>query len=88
MKSVAKPGPSSDILSQRYAPRWYCQSVEYDGANRPVKEYSGAKVQELQAYQSNQSFVTYSYSKRGGLKQIGSSYGDLVGNLVSDADGP
>jgi YD repeat-containing protein len=44
-------------------------------------------VQELQAYQSNQSFVTYSYRKRGGLKQIGSSYGDLVGNLVRDADG-
>jgi YD repeat-containing protein len=61
--------------------------VEYDGADHPLKETTGVKVQELLDYQTSQSFVSYSYSKRGGLKQVGSSYGALVGNLVRDADG-
>jgi RHS repeat-associated protein len=85
-RRMAKPGVTTATLSDRYAPRWYAQASSYDGAGRPVRESTGARVAELQG-QSFESAVSTSYSRRGVMKAIGSTYGALVAGRVLDANG-
>jgi YD repeat-containing protein len=35
------------IISTRYAPRWYHKHIDYDAADRPVKETTGARSTEF-----------------------------------------
>ncbi len=85
-RRVALPGTPSDLLSERYAARWYTQTATFDGADRPTSQSTGAQVAELLG-QNQQSFVTTDYTKRGTVKHVGSSYGDLVAHVYHDADG-
>ncbi len=82
---IANPSPT-DTLSSRYAPTWYVRSVSYDAADRPVTESTGANRTDLLGA-NGQSAVTTSYSKRGAVESVGSSYGPLVTRVARDADG-
>jgi RHS repeat-associated protein len=89
-RQMGKPGTPSDLLSERYAPRWYVQTAAFDAADRPVLESTGAKVPELLGSAlgtGDKSLVATSYSKRGSVKQVNSSYGMLVTRITHDADG-
>jgi RHS repeat-associated protein len=83
---VAKPGPASDAMASRYAPRWYITTTAYDGADRPVSGSSGVTTAELLGTDGTSS-VTTAYSRRGAPIQNGSSYGLLVQSVRYDADG-
>lgn len=85
-RKMGKPGSSSDTLSERYAPRWYVQTVMFDAADRPVLESTGAKVTALLGG-DDKSRVATTYSARGTVKHVSSSYGTLVASIVHDADG-
>jgi RHS repeat-associated protein len=79
------PGTSIDLLVSRYAPTWYTQTTSYDGADRPVQDSTGATVV---VPAGGQSYVTTTYSKRGTVATVGSSYGPLlVTGVTRDADG-
>jgi len=65
------------------AGRWYNRRAAYDGADRPVHESTGAAV--LEPGQTSQIDTTY--TKRGKVWQVGSSYGMLVHHVQRDADG-
>jgi len=89
-RQMGKPGVPSNVLSTRYAERWYVQTAAFDAADRPVLESTGAKVPELLGTYlttSGKSLVATSYSGRGSVKQVTSSYGVLVASVVHDADG-
>jgi RHS repeat-associated protein len=86
-KRVAKPEAPAASLALRYAPRWYTQTVTFDEADRPIAETTGAKVQELLGA-GGQSSVTTEYSKRDTVKKVTSSYGELIGSITREADGP
>jgi RHS repeat-associated protein len=89
-RKMGKPGTPSDTLADRYAPRWYVQTVAFDAADRPVLESTGAKVPELLGSAIggvDKSLVATSYTKRGAVKQVSSSYGMLVSSITHDADG-
>ncbi len=92
-RRIAKPGVPDDNPANRYAPRWYTQTAEYDGADRPVKQSTGAEspkdvVAELLGA-GGQSFVTTDYTKRGTVRTVGSSYSPdpIVASVTRDADG-
>ncbi len=83
---VAKPnGATPDSLTS-YAPRWYIQERTFDAADRTVLLSTGATVsQNLGA--GGLSTSTASYSRRGRLVSVGSSYGALVSSRTFAADG-
>ncbi|HQP34158.1 MAG TPA: SpvB/TcaC N-terminal domain-containing protein, partial [Polyangiaceae bacterium] len=58
--------------------RWYCKATAYDGANRPVLEQTGTDPP---------TEVITSYTRRGAVGSIGSTYGALVERVRRDADG-
>ena len=87
---IAKPGTPSDLLAQRYTPRWYEKSMLFDAADREVVATTGATSAELQGVVETQSgsttAVTIEYSRRGTVKSAGGSYGVLVAAIDRDAD--
>ncbi len=85
-RQMGKPGTPADFLADRYAPRWYVQVAEFDSADRPIKESTGAKVAEMMGG-DGKSIVETAYSKRGSVKWVGGSYGTLVQSVAHDADG-
>ncbi len=85
-RRIAKPGVPDDDFGTRYAPRWYTQVATFDGADWPASQSTGAQVAELLGA-NNESVVTTDYTKRGTVKHVGSSYGDLVSHVYHDADG-
>jgi RHS repeat-associated protein len=85
-RRVANPGTPDDALASRYAPRWYTEVATFDGADRPLSQSTGAHVTELLGA-NQESLVTTDYTKRGTVRDVGSSYGDLVTHVYHDADG-
>ncbi|HWL86721.1 MAG TPA: hypothetical protein VNO21_13015, partial [Polyangiaceae bacterium] len=85
-RQVVKPGPPSDSLENRYAPRWYTVATSYDGADRSTQASTGAKVAELLGA-DGASVVTTAYTARGAVQTVGGSYGTLVSGVTHDADG-
>ncbi|MBK7401598.1 MAG: hypothetical protein IPJ34_36440, partial [Myxococcales bacterium] len=90
-RQMAKPGVPSDVVAARYTPTWYVQTAKFDGADRPVEEGTGVyslrtKVPQLLGG-DGKSNVTTSYTKRGSVLAVGSSYGALVNGVTHDADG-
>jgi len=65
------------------AGRWYNRRAAYDGADRPIHETTGAAV--LDPGQTSQ--VNTTYTKRGKVWHVDSSYGMLVHHVQRDADG-
>jgi YD repeat-containing protein len=56
--------------------RWYNRRAAYDGADRPTVETTGVGTS-----------VTTTYTRRGAVDQVTSSYGLLVDHVTRDADG-
>ena len=86
------------LLSERYAPRVYSRSMQFDAADREVEASTGVAelrndfgspglplVPEL-LNSEGASVTTTSYSRRGAVKAAGSSYGSLVEKITRTAD--
>jgi RHS repeat-associated protein len=101
-RRMAGPGQSASAIADRYAPRWYIRKVDFDGADRPIHESSGAAVSGLlgaavpdlheghdpaSSVSANKSVLTTEYSSRGTVKRVAGSYGELVGRVNRSADG-
>jgi RHS repeat-associated protein len=84
-RTIAKPGAPSVSVSARFAARWYVQTASFDAAGRIVDASTGARSPELSS--GGASSVHTDYTKRGTVRKVGSSYGDLVANITRDADG-
>jgi len=69
---MARPGPSSDTLADRYAPRWYVRTTSFDAADRPILESSGARVSELLGGDGRSSVAT-TYTTRGSVRKVDGS---------------
>ncbi len=67
-----------------WAPRWYGRTAQYDAADRPVRESTGASVDLPQGASSE---VITHYSHRGTVDRVDSSYGLLVDHVRREADG-
>lgn len=83
---VAKPGPASDALADRYAPRWYLTETQLDALGRSRQASTGVTTPELLGA-DDKSAITAQYSERGALLERGSSYGLLAHQIRLDADG-
>jgi RHS repeat-associated protein len=83
---MQKPGKPPPELSQRYAPRWYVTTQTLDAADRTTLATTGMTVPELRGDDAT-SELRYSYSKRGAVKRIESSYGLLLDSMVHRPDG-
>ncbi len=83
---IAKTGVPTSALSTRYAARWYAKSVTYDNADRIVSETTGGRSTSLMGA-GGASRVDLSYTGRGTLREVNSSYGLLANGLVHAADG-
>ncbi len=81
------PGIPSAALATRYASHWFERSTSYDGADRPTIESTAADAAGL-TDSSGDSVVTTTYSQRGTVSSVGSSYGALVTGIIRAADGP
>jgi len=87
---IAKPGTPDNAIGTRYADRWYVRATMFDGADRELAATTGASVAELQGTIPDAlgtSVVRTSYTKRGTVKHVKGSYGDLVTKIERTADG-
>ncbi len=84
-RRMAKPGAPDAALATRYASHWFKQEAGLDLGDRLRKRTTGLEQVELTG--GGPSFETMTYSARGALRQIGSSYGDLVSQLGYSASG-
>jgi len=85
-RKLAKPGVPSDALASRYAPSWYVVVAKFDGSDRATEESTGASASDLMGGDGTSRVLT-SYTKRGTVKEVGSTYGSIVARVVHDADG-
>jgi YD repeat-containing protein len=84
-RRIAKPGVPLASLASRYAPRWYVKKTTYDGADRVLTASTGNPLPALNGADGT-SRLLLSYTRRGILKKIDSSYGVLVSKQVLAAD--
>ena len=89
---VARISPS--LLSQRYGQRFYSRDFKFDAADRELSATTGSSVPQLQGTANASmpsgaatSAVVTEYSKRGTVKAVHSTYGDLVTSITRSADG-
>lgn len=86
-RQVSYVGAPQATVAGRYVNRWYQKDFTYDAADRQVEATTGlAPNSELRATAGGSS-VSSAYTKRGTLKSITSSYGDLVKSIKRTADG-
>jgi RHS repeat-associated protein len=98
---IAKPGPVEETLDERYTGRCYRKDFDYDAADRPLEETTGAQQLMGAVGESGvpESAVSYEYSRRGSIAKVKSSYGgpdpaqagqgsssNLVSEIVRTAD--
>lgn len=80
-----------NALTDRYGGRWYYREFLYDAADRELSATTGSTVAQLQGTAATPggptSAVTTSYSARGTVKQVGSTYDALVSSVTRTADG-
>jgi RHS repeat-associated protein len=85
-RRIANPGPPAAALMQRYSPHWYAARADFDLGDRIMRRSTGIDVPDLFGTDgASQEF--YSYTDRGVIKNISSSYGSLVNAVNLDADG-
>jgi YD repeat-containing protein len=83
---IARPGGATPDDPSTFAPRWYLQDRTFDAADRPVDGTTGATTPELLGA-GGASRTTTTYTRRGVMSGIGSSYGALVASTRYAADG-
>jgi len=88
-RQVARPGAPELEPDSHFAAEWYVREVVFDAADRPVRESTGAEVSDLLGMgdTGEQSVIETTYSKRGTIKKVGGSYGELIVSISRDADG-
>jgi RHS repeat-associated protein len=79
-------------IGSRYTTKWFHKKQRYDAADRAILQTTGATSPELQSTDptlpsDETSAVTTEYTKRGTIKNVGSSYGTLVSSVDRTADG-
>ncbi|HYQ45101.1 MAG TPA: SpvB/TcaC N-terminal domain-containing protein [Polyangiaceae bacterium] len=82
--------PASGYFAQRFGKRAYYRDFKFDAANREISATTGSTVAELEGTANadgKKSAVMTDYSKRGTIKKIRSTYGDLVTDITRAADG-
>jgi YD repeat-containing protein len=82
-RQIAKPGSAGDAVS--YAPHWFTSRLDYDLGDRLTRRTTGADVPDL--LMGGSSEERYSYSARGQISGIDSSYGAIVKSAVYNPDG-
>ncbi|HMA97768.1 MAG TPA: toxin TcdB middle/N-terminal domain-containing protein [Polyangiaceae bacterium] len=85
-RRIAKPGNASPMVSERYTPRWYVKQATFDIANRPRRVTTGAPLLALFGSDGT-SEQRITYTRRGLVRNIGSSYGTLLAQETRDARG-
>ncbi len=85
-RQIARPVDAAPSLVERYAPKYTSSRLSYDGADRLVRQTTGADVPALVGADGT-SAVSFEYSARGMVRKIGSSYGVLLDAQTVDADG-
>jgi RHS repeat-associated protein len=85
-RRVARPNATGATAADRYAPRWYVKQFSFDLNGRPTRATTGAPLLSLLGNDGT-SELQMSYTKRGLVASIGSSYGTLIGSAVRDARG-
>ncbi len=82
---IQKPGTTSTLVD-RYAARWYIKKAAFDAADRVTTAGTGVTTPELLGADGT-SELRFSYTKRGLVRQVGSSYGVLYAGGVTLGDG-
>jgi RHS repeat-associated protein len=85
-RRVARPGNSDPVVTNRYAPRWYVKQSAFDIADRPRRVSTGAPLLALFGTDGT-SEQRISYTRRGQVRSVGSSYGNLLARQLRDARG-
>lgn len=86
-RKVSYPGAQNyPTFASRLVNRWYHKDFHYDAADRSVEETTGVASPELKATDGTSS-VKPKYTKRGTIKSVGSSYGELVKKITRTAEG-
>jgi RHS repeat-associated protein len=83
-KAIANPDPMVISTTTRYQLPWFTKHIAYDSMDRVVEETTGASAPELLG---SNSWIENTYSGRGALSQVSSSYGELVAGIRRSADG-
>lgn len=86
-RKVSYVGAPQTTVAARYVDRWYSKSFEYDAADRPVDETTGVATDSVLRASNGESSVKTSYTARGTLDKVDSSYGLLVSGIKRSADG-
>ena len=74
-------------FASRLVNHWYQKKFYYDAADRSVEETTGVASTELKASDGVSSSVKPEYTKRGTIRRVGSSYGQLVKKITRTAEG-
>lgn len=83
-RRIVRPGVADAALASRYADDWYERSFDYDLGNRLEAQTTGLGP----AFQiPTGSWESYTYSLRGTIYAIGSSYGQLISSIKLNAAG-
>ena len=83
---LGRPGGSFPDDPTTYAPRWYIQERVLDAADRTTQLSTGATTTELLGA-SGKSEVSSTFSRRGVVSSVSSSYGVLTASQKFAADG-
>ena len=80
-----------NALTSRYGAHWYYRDFQYDAADREVLATTGSSVAQLQGSAlvtgGPTSAIATTYSHRGTVKNVDSTYGELVTSITRTADG-
>jgi RHS repeat-associated protein len=88
-KQLARPqagDAQGQVDAALYASTWYTKTRQYDGADRETATSTGARVAELLGAGAK-SEVSTTYTRRGTVGQVNSTYGTLISSVKRDADG-
>jgi RHS repeat-associated protein len=85
-RRIVKPGTPSATLSSRYAERWYVSTLKYDAADRITTETLGNPLAAMNGPDGTSRVLT-SYTRRGVVRTVDSSYGVLLAKRTFAADG-
>jgi RHS repeat-associated protein len=84
-RQIAKPGSPVSVLADRYAANTFRQRTDFDIGDRITVRSTGLERPELLV--NGKSEETYGYSPRGAVRNIGSSYGDILADIKLAANG-
>jgi len=89
-RRVAKPRSQQGVGLDPYAPHWFTSRRDFDRLGRPTFQTTGAGEgidDPFLANPSGSSAETYTYSARGLLTAVNSSYGAVLSNIAYEHDG-